>query len=87
MHLYFKFMNTVLILLAVAVVFAYFFRKDIKEKIIPNKEKNYTMDDQYNSDKKDRENEIDKILSKMGKNGVNDLSREDQKRLDELSKK
>ncbi|KIA89396.1 DUF6576 domain-containing protein [Kaistella jeonii] len=80
-------MNTVLILLAVAVVFAYFFRKDIKEKIIPNKEKNYTMDDQYNSDKKDRENEIDKILSKMGKNGVNDLSREDQKRLDELSKK
>lgn len=87
MHLYFKFMNTVLILLAVAVVFAYFFRNDIKEKIIPNKEKNYTMDDQYNSDKKDRENEIDKILSKMGKNGVNDLSREDQKRLDELSKK
>ena len=80
-------MNTVLILLAVAVVFAYFFRKDIKEKIIPNKEKNYTMDDQYNSDKKDREKEIDKILSKMGKNGVNDLSREDQKRLDELSKK
>lgn len=87
MHLYFKFMNTVLILLAVAVVFAYFFRKDIKEKIIPNKEKNYTMDDQYNSDKKDRENEIDKILSKMGKNGVSDLSKEDQKRLDELSKK
>ena len=87
MHLYFKFMNTVLILLAVAVVFAYFFRKDIKEKIIPNKEKNYTMDDQYNSDKKDREKEVDKILSKMGKNGVNDLSREDQKRLDELSKK
>ena len=87
MHLYFKFMNTVLILLAVAVVFAYFFRKDIKDKIIPNREKNYTMDDQYNSDKKDREKEIDKILSKMGKNGVNDLSREDQKRLDELSKK
>lgn len=87
MHLYFKFMNTVLILLAVAVIFAYFFRKDIKEKIIPNREKNYTMDDQYNSDKKDRENEINKILSKMGKNGVNDLSREDQKRLDELSKK
>ena len=34
-----------------------------------------------------REKEIDHILSKMGKNGVNDLSSADQKRLDELSKK
>ena len=80
-------MNTVLILLAIAVVFIYFFRKDIKEKIIPNKEKNYTIDDRYNSEKKDREMEIDKILSKIGSNGLSDLSKEDQKRLDELSKK
>ena len=80
-------MNTVLILLAVAVIFIYFFREDIKEKIIPNKEKNYTIDDQFNSDKKDREKEIDEILSKIGKNGINDLSAQDKKRLDELSKK
>ena len=80
-------MNTVLILLAVAVVFAYFYRKDIKEKIIPNKEKNYTIDDRFNSEKKDREVEIDKILKKIGKNGLQDLSAEDKKRLDELSKK
>lgn len=80
-------MNTVLILLAVAVVFVYFFRKEIKGKIIPNKEKNYTIDDQFNSDKKDREREIDEILSKIGKNGLNDLSAQDKKRLDELSKK
>lgn len=80
-------MNTVLILLAVAVIFAYFFRKDIKEKINPNREKNLTLDDQFNSKRRDREIEIDQILSKIGKNGLNDLSKEDKKRLDELSKK
>ncbi|UJF31061.1 rhomboid family protein [Kaistella sp. 97-N-M2] len=80
-------MTFVYVLLAVAVIFIYFFRKDIKEKIIPNKEKNYTIDDRFNSDRKDREKEIDRLLSKMGENGVKDLSREDQKRLDELSKK
>ena len=80
-------MNTILIILAVAVVLIYFFRKDLKEKFVPNKEKYLTIDDQFNSEKKDRENEIDTILSKIGKNGLQDLSGEDRKRLDELSKK
>ena len=80
-------MNTILIIGAVAVIFIYFFRKDLKEKFIPNKEKYYTIDDQFNADRKDRENEIDKILSKIGKNGLQDLSPQDKKRLDELSKK
>ena len=80
-------MNTILIILAVSVVFIYFFRKDLKEKFVPNKDKYLTLDDQFNSEKKDRENEIDKILSKIGKNGLQDLSAEDRKRLDELSQK
>lgn len=80
-------MNTILIILAVAVVFIYFFRKDLKEKFVPNKDKYLTIDDQFNSEKKDRENEIDQILSKIGKNGLQDLSTEDKNRLDELSKK
>lgn len=80
-------MNTILIILAVAVIFIYFFRKDLKQKFIPNKEKYLTIDDQFNAEKRDRENEIDKILSKIGKNGLADLSAEDRKRLDELSKK
>ena len=80
-------MNTILIILAVAVVLIYFFRKDLKEKFVPNKEKYLTIDDQFNSEKKNRENEIDTILSKIGKNGLQDLSGEDRKRLDELSKK
>ena len=45
------------------------------------------MDDQYNSDKREREKEIDHLLSKMGENGAKDLSEKDKKRLDELSKK
>ncbi|RKS96852.1 DUF6576 domain-containing protein [Chryseobacterium defluvii] len=35
----------------------------------------------------EREKEIDQLLGKMGKNGINDLSAKDRKRLDELSKK
>lgn len=80
-------MNTVLILLAVAVIFIYFFRKDLKHKFVPKKDKYYTIDDQYNADKKMRQDEIDSILQKIGKNGLDDLSLQDKKRLDELSKK
>ena len=80
-------MNTILIILAVAVILIYFFRKDLKHKFVPNKEKYVTIDDQFNTEKKERENEIDKILSKIGKNGLKDLSTEERKRLYELSKK
>ena len=70
-----------------AVIFIYFFRKDLKYKFVPKKDKYYTIDDQYNSDKKERQNEIDSILEKIGKNGLDDLSLQDKKRLDELSQK
>lgn len=80
-------MQTFFIILAIAVVFIYFFRKDIKDKIAPNKERNYTMDDQFNSDKREREKEIDSLLSKMGENGIEDLNTQDRNRLEELSKK
>ncbi|WP_313502670.1 DUF6576 domain-containing protein [Kaistella carnis] len=80
-------MNTLLILLAVAVIFIYFFRRNLKEKFIPNKEKYYTIDDRFNAERKERQNEIDELLSKIGKNGLSDLSPKDKQRLDELSKK
>ena len=80
-------MNTVLIILAVIVIFAYFFRKEIKEKIAPDEERNYTIDDKFNAEKVSRQKEIDRLLSKMGENGIDDLSDKDRKRLDELSKK
>ncbi|MFS4472855.1 DUF6576 domain-containing protein [Chryseobacterium sp. T20] len=80
-------MNELLILgLIVTLVLLFFNREWIKNRFFPEPQKNYTIDDQFNSDKREREKEIDRLLSKMGKNGVNDLSEKDRKRLDELSK-
>ncbi|WP_106917958.1 DUF6576 domain-containing protein [Chryseobacterium aurantiacum] len=80
-------MSEVLILIIiVAAVLLFFNREWIKNRFSPEKHTNYTIDDQFNSDKREREKEIDRLLSKMGKNGVNDLSERDRKRLDELSK-
>jgi len=81
-------MNELLILgIIIVAVLAFFNRDWIKNRFFPDKEKNYTMDDKFNSDKREKEKEIDRLLSKMGKNGINDLSAKDRKRLDELSKK
>ena len=80
-------MNTFVIILLVLVILAFFFRNDIQENISPKKDKNYTIDDRYNSEKLERQKEIDHLLSKMGKNGIEDLSEKDRKRLDELSQK
>ncbi|MCE3074884.1 DUF6576 domain-containing protein [Chryseobacterium gwangjuense] len=78
-------------LLVLGIIFigilAFFNREWIKNRFFPDKKRSYTIDDQFNSDKRDREKEIDSLLSKMGKNGINDLSAKDRKRLDELSKK
>ncbi|MDR4953023.1 rhomboid family protein [Chryseobacterium sp. ES2] len=80
-------MSELLILgLIVSLVLLFFNREWIKSRFFPEPQKNYTIDDQFNSDKREREKEIDRLLSKMGKNGVNDLSEKDRKRLDELSK-
>ncbi|AZA72273.1 MULTISPECIES: DUF6576 domain-containing protein [Chryseobacterium] len=80
-------MSEFLILGIILVVVLWFFNKDrIKNRFYPEKPKNLTIDQQFNSDKREREKEIDRLLSKMGKNGINDLSAKDRKRLDELSK-
>jgi hypothetical protein len=81
-------MSEYLFLGIILVAVLWFFNRDrIKNRFFPPQHKNYTMDDQFNSDKREREKEIDKLLGKMGKNGINDLSAKDRKRLDELSKK
>jgi uncharacterized membrane protein len=80
-------MSELLILtIIIAIILLFFNREWIKNKFFPDKQRNYTIDDQFNSDKREREKEIDRLLSKMGKNGINDLSAKDRKRLDELSK-
>lgn len=81
-------MNEIGILgIIVVALLAFFNREWIKNRFFPDEKRNYTIDDQFNSEKRDREKEIDRLLGKMGKNGVNDLSEKDRKRLDELSRK
>lgn len=81
-------MSEVLILgIIVVALLAFFNREWIKNRFFPEEKRNYTIDDQFNSEKRDREKEIDRLLGKIGKNGVNDLSEKDRKRLDELSRK
>ncbi|MEG0761796.1 hypothetical protein SAMN05421796_11132 [Chryseobacterium piscicola] len=81
-------MSEYLILGTIIVAALWYFNRDrIKNKFYPNQPKNLTIDQKFNSEKRDREKEIDKLLGKMGKNGINDLSAKDRKRLNELSKK
>lgn len=79
-------MEAVFIILAVAVII-YFFRKFLKKPFLSKEEKYQSIDDRYNEERRNRELEIDSLLSKMGKNGIKDLSEKDRKRLEELSKK
>lgn len=80
-------MMTFVIWTLILVVILFLFRNTIKGKFFPDKTKNYTIDDKYNAAKREREKEIDFLLSKIGKNGIQDLSEKDRKRLDELSQK
>jgi sortase (surface protein transpeptidase) len=81
-------MSEILILLIIIVaVLVFFYKEQISNRLFPRKEKYHTIDDQFNAEKREREQEIDRLLNKMGKNGVNDLSAKDRRRLDELSKK
>lgn len=81
-------MTIFVIILIIIVIFAFLFRRKVKVPLFSTEPEKYvSIDDRYNSDKRDREKEIDLLLSKMGKNGINDLSEKDRKKLDELSKK
>ncbi len=76
-----------ILIIIIVVILGFIYRDRIRERFFPQKQKNYTIDDKFNADKREREKEIDRLLSKMGKNGINDLSPKERKRLDELSKK
>lgn len=79
--------NLFILIIIIVGVLAFIYRDRIRKRFFPEKQKNYTIDDKFNADKREREKEIDRLLSKMGKNGINDLSPKERKRLDELSKK
>ena len=76
-----------ILIIAAAGVIIYYFRNSLRTKVFGGEQKYQPIDDRFNEDKRARELEIDRLLSKMGKNGLADLSEKDRKRLDELSKK
>lgn len=76
-----------LLIIAAAGIIIYYFRHRLRRTVSGSEKKYHSIDDQFNAQKRDREMEIDSLLSKMGKNGIADLSEKDRKRLDELSKK
>ncbi len=81
-------MMFLIVILAVAVVIIYFMSRNQSVKnVFRKEEKYYTIDDEYNAKRKARQDEIDRLLSKIGENGLADLTEKERKRLDELSKK
>lgn len=50
------------------------------------KEQNYTLDEKYNAAKVEKQKEIDRILEKINKNGVQSLNSREKQLLDDYSK-
>ncbi|HSC37115.1 MAG TPA: rhomboid family intramembrane serine protease [Chitinophagaceae bacterium] len=48
---------------------------------------NYTVDDRYNLQKKNTQQEVDRILDKISKRGINSLSRKEREVLEDYSRK
>lgn len=79
-------MTEVVILLIIIVIFAFAFRKKLNVRLSSKEKKYISIDDRFNAQRREKEIEIDQLLSKIGENGLSDLSEKDKKRLDELSK-
>lgn len=76
----------IIVIFAVLIGFLLTRNKSVRKIFNPD-QKYYTIDDEYNAKRKERRDEIDQLLSKIGKNGLKDLTEKERKRLDELSKK
>ncbi|MES1224362.1 MAG: rhomboid family intramembrane serine protease [Bacteroidota bacterium] len=48
---------------------------------------NYTVDDRYNTKKRNSEQEVDRILDKINQQGINSLSKRERESLEEYSRK
>ncbi|HBR12969.1 MAG TPA: rhomboid family protein [Chryseobacterium sp.] len=78
--------EVIILILLVVIGFIAIKNRSVKSIFFPQK-KYYSIDDAYNARRKAKNDEIDHLLSKMGKNGLSDLTEKERKRLDELSRK
>lgn len=82
----------VLPVLIIAAVLVWAYRKvskttpDYRLSKSEKKDNNaYTLDDKFNQNKKAKQEELDALLDKISKKGIDHLSQEERKRLEELS--
>lgn len=80
-------MVLIIILLLILVGGLAFRNKLSVKNLLQPKQKFYSIDDEYNAKRKEKQNEIDRLLDKIGPNGLDDLTEKERKRLDQLSKK
>lgn len=81
----------ILIILVPTIVFMYLILTKPHFLLIDNfffkkHQKNYTIEDKYNSARKDKQDELNKLLDKIGKKGMDGLTTKEKNRLKELSK-
>ena len=56
------------------------------EKPFAKNDNTFTMEDRYNSSKRMKEQELDRLLDKISTNGIGSLTKKEKERLEELSK-
>lgn len=80
----------ILIIFIPAAVFIYFIITNpaflLVDNYFYNKHHRYTIDQEYNIKKKHKQEELDELLDKINKRGINSLSQKEKERLKELSK-
>lgn len=74
------------LIVLLCLVIAYFLKNTFSKKedvVITGYE---TLDDKFNASKKEKEEELNRLLDKVNKKGLDNLSNKDKRRLEELSK-
>lgn len=82
---------TIILLIVPTVIFMYIIVKKPNLLMVDNywfnHNYNYTVDDRYNLEKRNTQQEVDRILDKISKNGINSLSKRERGLLEEYSKR
>lgn len=81
----------ILLILVPTIIFIYFIIKSpeillIDNFFFKNKKKHYNVEHKYNEQKVNKEKELNKILDKINKKGIDSLTKKERKKLEELSK-
>lgn len=75
------------ILLLVTLIIWFVRSRRTKGRVFSSgKEQRMTIDDQYNIDRHKKAEELDRLLEKINRNGINSLSAKEKERLKQLSR-